>query len=523
LRQTPFPAILAAVIVGVIRILSAPKSFWADDQAGLAKALLTLDGDAGAHPLFLALARLVNVLVRDPLISLTALSVIASMSAAMLIALTAGRIFDRAWLGAGAALVALLSPAMLVSGPMPDAESVTFALVAATFYCLVERKPELFAVAAVASIGARPDIAPAMIAVYLIGLAVMPRKGRSLVVLAVSAIAVFAPLGAPEFFPAEFRFRRELAVRFIAHPWGGKFLSLPLLAAAAAGVFVSLKRLRQAAVVALAAFGAIHLLICILSASSFDGVQPMLPAILPVAFFAVAAFSRWPIAGASLAAVFAAASLAYAWPAVAEHARNEAPPVAAMKHVSRAGSRALHVIAAPDLAPFSSVALTPERLDEFAQKPGAGVQLVVHGRSEEPNAIVFERRANDVCRKLVSDRFHVVSVVPLPSSRRYTAHSGVYHLESSPERAEWRWLAKESLIEPAAGGAARLRFRLPDDAPLHSNRLTIGDQVVEIARGATVEIALAPTSQIVIRAERSFTAADGRDLSVQLISVSTSL
>ncbi|MGZ8867366.1 MAG: hypothetical protein ACXW2P_03405, partial [Thermoanaerobaculia bacterium] len=475
-------------MVGAIRLVTVPAGFWTSGEVRLAGSLLTFDG--AGPPLFIALARLVNLFVRDPFMTAVALSVAASVAAAVLIGLSCGRIFGSAWVGAGVALAALLSPAFLMFGPKPDVESVAIAFVAATLFFFVGRRPELFAISAAAAIGSRPQMAPAMLAMFVIGIAVMPRKGRSLATFVVTMLILFVPLREVVLLDRSPQFRRDLVIRFVAHPWGGKFLSYPLLAAAAAGALVALKRHRHAVVLALAAFAAIHVATSVFTASPIDGVRPVLPALVPIAFFAVAAFARWPAVAALLSGVFAAGSIAYTWPALAQHARNEAPPVAAMRY---ADARSV-VIAAPDLAPFSGVALTPERLDEFARKPDVDVQLVVHGRSEGPGAIVFERRASDVCRKLVSDRFHVVSLVPQPPSQRYTARSGVYHLESSPERAGWRWLAREAVIEPVSGGAARLRFRLPDDAPLHSNRLTVGGQVVEIARGATVDIALPPTS-----------------------------
>lgn len=502
-----------------------PAGFWTAAEARLADSLLTFDGSGS--PLFIALARLVNVFVRDPFVTLVVLSVFGSVAAAVLIGLSCGRIFGSPLAGAAVALTALLSPAYLMFGPLPDVESVAIAFVAATLFFFVTHRPELFAISAAAAIGARPQMAPAMLVMLAIGLAVLPRKGRSIAAFAAATLVLFVPLRELVLFDTSPQFRRDLVVRFIAHPWGGKFLSFPLLAVAAAGALVALKRHRTAVVPALAAFAAVHVLTCVFTASPIEGVQPVLPTLLPIAFFAVAAFARWPAVAALLSGVFAAASIAYTRPALAQHARREAPPVVAMKHLSRAGSPALHLIASPDLVPFSFVdrtirVMTPERLGDFAKRPEADVQLLVHGRSGAAGAVVFEEPATDVCRKLTSDRFHVVSLVPQPPSSRYLARSGAYHLESSPERAEWRWLAKEARIEPAeVSGEMRLRFRLPDDVPIESNRLTIGGKVIDVARGATVEVTVPRSREIVIRSDRSFTAPDGRELAVQLIEAST--
>jgi hypothetical protein len=221
--------------------------------------------------------------------------------------------------------------------------------------------------------------------------------------------------------------------------------------------------------------------------------------------------------------MYTAGALAYAWPSVVTQARNESPPVAAMHHAARNAPQAV-IVAAPDLAAFPFLAgglhvVTPERLGDFSSRSDVELLLFTHGQSVAGDAIVFEQTENDVSRKLRSSRYHLVSLVPQPVIRRYIARSGVFHMESSPERAEWRWLGKEAVIEPSQEGTVALRLRLPDDSPLASNRLTLAHRTVEILRGATVEITVPSSPQIVIRSERSFKAADGRDLAVQLISL----
>lgn len=523
LIRRDLPILVAALIVGTIRLLTVPSGFWTAGEVRLSDALLTFDGSGS--PLVIALARLVNVFVRDPFVTLVALSVIASVAAAVLIGVSCGRIFGSPWAGAAVALAALLSPAFLMFGPLPDGESVAIAFVAATLFFFVTGRPELFAISAAAAIGSRPDMTPAMLAMLAIGIAVMPRKGRSMAAFVATTLILFVPLRELVVFEMSPEFRRDLVVRFVAHPWGGKSLSFPLLAAAATGVLVAMKRHRQPVVVALAVFATVHVATCIFTASPIEGVQPVLPAVLSIAVFAVAAFARWPAVAAVFSGIFGAASVAYAWPAVAQHARQESPPVLAIKHLARAGSPALHLIASPDLVSFSSMdrsmrVMTPERLGDFARRPDVDLQLFVHGRSVAEGAVVFEAAASDVCRKLTSDRFHVVSLVPQPPSSRYVARDGVYHLESSPERGEWRWLAKEARIEPAEMSPhVWLRFRLPDDAPIESNRVTIGGQVIDVARGVTAEVTVPWMRGIVIRSDRSFIAPDGRELAVQLIDV----
>ncbi|HET7705145.1 MAG TPA: hypothetical protein VFM36_03600, partial [Thermoanaerobaculia bacterium] len=169
-----------------------PAGFWTAGEVRLADTLLTFDGSGS--PLVIALARLVNVFVRDPFLTLVALSVIASVAAAVFIGLSCGRIFGSPWTGAAVAVTALLSPALLMFGPLPDVESVAIASAAATLFCFVTRRPELFAISAAAAIGARPDMAPAMLAMFVIGIAVLPRKGRSIAAFAAATLILFVPL-----------------------------------------------------------------------------------------------------------------------------------------------------------------------------------------------------------------------------------------------------------------------------------------------------------------------------------------
>src|SRR5207237_7125759 len=74
---------------------------------------------------------------------------------------------------------------------------------------------------------------------------------------------------------------RELVMRFIAHPWGPKLLSLPLLAIAAAGA-VMLARKRDSLALGVALFGAAHLSLCFVAADRRAGVQLVLPAVVGV-------------------------------------------------------------------------------------------------------------------------------------------------------------------------------------------------------------------------------------------------
>lgn len=503
------------------RIAALPAGWWEAAEIRFAQALLTFDPsrlqpEPPAYPVYVALGRMVHVFVRDGFIALVTLSVIASILAALLIGRLASSIFASPWAGAATAAVVLLSPALLVFGPLPNAESVALALVAGTFTALAAGRGDLFAFLAAASIGARPQIAAAMVAAVIAGSFVIAARARIAVIFLITLTAIFVPVVEAAGFPraVEMSLRPESFVRFVAHPWGGKLLSFPLLAFAAAGAVTAARRYRSVPVAAIVTFTAVHIATALLFASEFDGVRPVLPSLLGVGLLAIAAVARWPLIAAALSAVFAIASHAYTRPLL--DARRTLSPA---MQAARAMPRSV-VVADPDLAPFGPF-VTPERHDEIVRRNPVHLHLLMHGRSEVAGARSFEWRDSDAYGKLTTERFRVVSLVPQPPSRRYAARSGVYPHESSPERGEWRWLSPRAEIElPSLSGATvALRLRLPADAPIESNRITIGSTIVDVTRGRTVEAIVPAHRVLTIESARSFSPGDGRELAVQLVGI----
>ena len=524
LKRSDAPILIAGAIVAIARLVTLPEGFWEANEIRFAGALLTFDPSrlqppAPVYPLYVALGRLVHIFVLDGFVALLVLSFIASVAGALLIGRLGAFLFGSGWMGGAAAIVVLLSPAMLVFGPLPNAESVAIALIAATFVALADRRGELFALLAAASIGVRPQIAPAMVAVVVIGWLRLPRRVRVAAIFAVSLATIFIPAGW-EVFNLGSTFATDAVIRFIAHPWGGKLLSVPLLAAAVAGTVMALRTFRSDVLYAVIAFGLIHTATAITFGDRFDGVRPVIPALIAVGLFAVAAFARWPRLAALLSIVFATASLAYTWPLL-ETRRKQSPAVKAV-HAAPSGSL---VIADPDLAPFAPTLLTPERYDDVVRGNPLRLYLLMHGRSRATGARTFEWRNSDAYGKLTTERFRIVSLIPQPPGVRYAARSGVFAHESSPERGEWRWLARRAEIElaiesPATANDVTLRLGLPADAPIEWNAIVIGPATpVYVERGKTAEIIVKASNTITLSSQRSFIGADGRELSVQLLGI----
>jgi len=540
MKREQLPIALAGLVVAITRIFILPRGFWEGEEIGLAASLLTFDPyhqqpEAPGYPLLVGVGRFLNFFVRDPFVVLTALSLVASIAGAIFLARATAIALGSAWSGAAAALFLYLSPSMLVFSPLPNAESVSVALVAATFYFFVTRQPIWFAAAAAASIGCRPQLALAMGVFFVIGLMSMPKRRQALAVFAAIVLVTFAVLveairiGRVREYIAmnieaarvahEGATLRELAMRFTAHPWGSKYLAFPILIAAGFG----LRRLAAAfkLLAPFALFGAIHAAFCILTGSMTDGVQPIIPALPVIAVFAAAAFTRFPAAALTAAVIYGGASFVYAWPLLDVRAHQSSP---AMRAARFAASQNAVVLPDPALQPHAMIAgarmTNMGNFDDFVDQPDTRVMLLVDGASSTPGAEIFTWPDSDIYGKITTERYRIVSAVPVPPSHRYRARLGVYPYESAPDRGEWRWLAQDAVIElPHVGGSVTLRFALPEDAPIDANEVKVGERTVRVTRGGSAELVVPYSPRLVIRSSRGFVGPDGRNLAVQLTSL----
>ena len=502
-------ALLAAIAAGVVRLLTLPRGFWEAEEIRFATALLTFDPyhlhpEPPAYPLYAALGRIAHIFISDPFVALVTLSVIASIAGAWLVARFAGP---------AAALFLFLSPALLVFGPLPNAESVSLALIAAAFYFLHRGQDDLFAICAAAAIGARPQIAPAMVVAF----AVTRPRLRGILLFAAALFVCFVPVleavdpgWALRSYDAMHRTSeatgaqgKELVMRFVAHPWGAKFLALPLLLVAIIGAVRDPWRAGAKAVAPPLVFGAVHLLFAFFCLDHSDGVQPVLPALLPIAMLA----GRVPFAP-FLAVLYAAGSIAYVWP-VLEARRGPSPPMQALRAI-----------------PSGSVVLYEPSLEAHVAAPGAhpirdfgrfeSILVLADGGSSTPGAQTFSWPDSDAYGKITTERYRVVSLIPFPPERRYIPRNGVYAFERTAGGEEWRWLAKTAVLDvPRAGSAITVRLGLPPDAP--ANRVTVNGTTIDVPSGGSVAVTVPYAPRLTFHSEKAFT--DGRELAVQLLSL----
>ncbi|HSP16879.1 MAG TPA: hypothetical protein VLV78_19185 [Thermoanaerobaculia bacterium] len=508
------PIAIAALAVVVMTLFTRPRTFWQGEEVRFAQALLTFDPvhrqpEPPGYPLYVAIGRLLNFFVHEPFTTLLVLSVIACGAGAVLTGLAAAELLGSDSLGAAAVIVLYFSPAMLVFAPLPNAEAAGVALIAAALLWS--------GVFAGAAIGVLPQVAPAMLVFFR-------RRPRT---AAATLALIFIPFF--EWIPPSYVTKslalphgfavKELLLRFVAHPWGAKWLSVPLLIVAAIGCVMTIRRVWP-----LLVFAAIHLIVCFGFGDPLAGVEPVIPAMIAVAILFAAAFSRWPRVAIVAAIAYAAGSVVYAWPVLELRRASPSPPARAMRDARQSLPPRAVLICDDAMEPWGRLSrfniASSADFDRYADVLDVPLYLAADGNSHAPGAHVFSWPASDAYGKMATERYRVVSIVPLPPAMRYRSMGGVYAFERTADGGEGRWLAGEATIALPRIGARviHLRLGLPVDAPFDQNVITVGGTTVTVPRGRSVDVSFASASPLRIHAAQTFTSRrDGRTLSVQLL------
>jgi hypothetical protein len=548
-------------------------------------------------PLLIGLGKLGNLFFHDPFASLVALSVLSSLVGYLALVDAFRRMAPISAGGPGgmdeAERVAIvgaalfqLSPAMLVYGPLALSEPpallfLSLALAAAARLREgVSLLPALgLGTAASAAIGCRPQLAVAVLPMLAVALWPARRELRRLAagVGAFAAVSLlwFVPLvvavGGPgslgpflakqaglvaRYDAAEMRAGEggpPIAVRFLAHPWGPRWTSVPVLGLAAAGG-VALIAARKPVFLPLAVLSGVDLAFALKVMNPQDAVRYALPSMLLVAFAAavgIAALARlarvpnavWPVAG-----LFAVCFLVYTGPLLAVRTRVASPPIQAIRWIARSVPKNAVLLVDKELAPHTShffpeltISLATPGLEAAGRyRPDVPVLLLGNGASRWPGAVSFEWPESDAWRNLTRGAYRVVSVSPLPGEGRYAALYGVGGYEPGILAPEWRWLAPEAAIRiglppGAPPGRLAVTLGLPRFAPSPSVPVTVAvagaaPQIVSVPREGRQTVVLplpagAKTDEIQFRTPVSFVpadiglGADRRRLAVQLLGV----
>jgi hypothetical protein len=575
----PSPAaVLGFAAVAAARLLTLPHSLWEGDEVLFLKGIEHFDPlhhqpHPPGYPLFIGLGKILNLLVHDPFTSLVALSVVSSWVAYIALVAAFTRIASERVAVCGA-LVFSLSPAMLVYGPMALSDPPALMFLALALAAAARGRAAWLGLFASAAIGCRPQLALAVLPMLAVALWQAPkdRRGKA-ALLALAAftgmsLLWFVPLvvavGGPSGFlpflskqaglvaqydastPRAWGGAAWVAVRFLAHPWGMRWTSLPVLALAGTGV-VSLAAGRQVRALPLAVLCAVDLAFGMIVMNPFDAVRYALPSLMGVAFAAavgcdaLARRARAPWAVWPAAVLLAAGFVVYTWPLLAVRTSTDSPPVQAAHWIERSVPLQSVLIVDTELAPHASYLLRqylripsdPALQKEPEHRLTRPDVLLGDGESTWPGTVRFLWPESDACGKLTRGHFRVISVSPIPPDRWYVPVRGVYAYEPSIRQPLWRWLAPEAAIR-FRGRRVTVRLGLPGHAPLESVAVTVAVDgapvaTVDVPRGGNrrVDVPLPGDreAEIAFRSAKSFVPAeegmgpDYRRLSVQLQAV----
>jgi 4-amino-4-deoxy-L-arabinose transferase-like glycosyltransferase len=606
-RRISLPLLLGFGAVAAARLLTLPRSLWEGDEVLFVKGVLFFDPlhhqpHPPGYPLLIGLGKLGNLLLHDPFASLVALSVLSSLIGYLALVdafrrmAPAGPVARETVAVVGATLFHL-SPAMLVYGPLalsdpPALMFLSLALAAAAR--LREKSGESGALrpalavgaAASAAVGCRPQLALAVLP--MLAVALWPARpwgnGRqsaaflaglgafaavSLLWFVPLVLAVGGPAGLLPFLAKQAGLVTRydagttragsralwVAVRFLAHPWGPRWTSLPVLGLAAAGT-LSLAAARRIGALPLAVLCGVDLAFALAVMNPFDAVRYALPSLLGVAFAAavgaeaLARRARVPAAVWPALGLFTVGFLAYTAPLLAARTSADSPPVQAARWIARSAPRNGVFLVDKELAPHTSYLLRELVLrlaDPGLQaagewRPGTPVFLLCDEESGWPGAVTFRWHDSDAYDNLTRGKLRTVSVSPIPGERRYTAVRGVEAFEPDACAPAYRWLGPDAAIRlnvagvPAThSGTVAVTFGLPRYAPSPSVPVTVAvdgaaPRVVDVPRGGSRTLILplpagVETDEVTFRTPVSFVPAergmggDRRRLAVQLLGV----
>jgi 4-amino-4-deoxy-L-arabinose transferase-like glycosyltransferase len=512
--------IAGAIVVLVSRLLTAPKTIWENDEFLFAEAVRNFDPSRyhphpPGYPLYVLLGKAFNVVFDDPFRSLVALGIVASVLG--VIGLTR---YFRIVLGdpdlavCGALLFYFSASALLHSTlALSDVASLLFVALALVSICRGgeegdhERDAILVGVWCSAAIGVRPQLllpVLPMLAIALWQMRTMRQRVAAVAAFAfvslmwllplvdaaggVNAVIAYEQKQAQYFATHDAAMSRgsksatEIAIRFLLHPWGSKYITLPLLLFMALGV-LPLWRRRSSKLLPLLAFTAVQVAFELATMDPADGARYALPSMIFFALLAAAGFdalrrsTRIALMPWLATAFFAAISWWYVGPILRARTSGPSPVAAAADYANRTFPPNTVILydlslrpAAEYLMHFKTIAIEPGLRVFYASQNVPLVQFV-DGGTHSGEAKAFSWPASDAYGKLTRNHYRQVSLDPVRPEERYLPMRGVYPLERTVEGEEWRWLAKESaIVLPALGaGSVRIGLRISPDAPYDTN------------------------------------------------------
>lgn len=577
--------IIGAAVVLLSRLASLPRTPWELDEFHFIEGVRDFDPSKyhphpPGYPLFIGLGKLVDAILDDPFRSLIVVSVVSCVIGFLALAATFRQYLGDGALAAAGALLFYLSAGMLVHSPLALADAAAMMFLFLAFYAMsrlpqdgTERRAIAAGMWTAAAIGCRPQICIPLLPAFLMCLWMLrANRLRAIAVATFSFVCLmwFVPLmdaaggwdGLVAYEVKQGRYfvehdaaqsrgsvgAGELVARFIAHPWGSKYVTLPLIVAIALGAAPFGRHLRKA-MGPLVVFCAIHLVFALVAMDPADGVRYSLPAMTLFALIAAFGFdtvrrlAQWKGVPWMAAALFALLSWWYAKPILKARYTTPSPVAAAAEWANAHFAPGAVVLYQLGLRPqaeylmsrFPSMSI--ERgLTEYFDRPDVPLWIFADGGSTVAEAKTFSWPESDAYGKLTRNVYRRVTLDPVRPAERYLPVRGVYALERTIDGLEWRWLQREAVIRTphAQAQTVTLTFRLSPSTPYETNRIHLvvngreagaADARRDAAAIADVPILAGAQNEIRIVSEREFKPAetlknrDPRTLAVQLVSI----
>ncbi len=545
------------------------------------------------YPLLVGLGKAFTLIVGDPFVGMRALAILSTLIGFVALAAAVRNLTGVAATGIMASTLFYFSCAQLVHSttPMSDPPALMFLFVGYWAYSCSSRGSAVFALimgaALAASIGCRPQYAVAIVPGLFIAVA-MTRSWRKAsagllsftivcltwlvpLVIATGGIGGFLDyqLGQAAYVAAHdavlsrgWLTTTELWIRFVGEPWGGKGIWRAVLTFAVVGGWISVRR-RMIGLVPVAAISVLHVLFTVATSDPADGVRYALAFQPLVAILAAVALQRlneawqrvWP--AFVVAGLLVAMSIGYVWPILEPRARGVSPPLRAIEWIEANVRPDAVILYDNSLRPHAESLLgdrvkwpIEDGMREVWNREDLEVWVLADGLTAAPGARVFDwtglewteegeiRRERSprwlrVYRRITRNHYGVVSVIPMRPHQRYLPGEGVYPIERSPRREEWRWLDVEATIEvPPGHGRLAVSLHVPKEHPepevsvtVHSGDAMLGS--VRLARNEAREVVVDfqdDGGDLTIRSSTSYDprehgARDARALSIQLLGV----
>jgi len=565
-----------ALIVLVSRLLTMPRTFWESDELLFAGAVRNFDPWSShphppGYPLYVGLGKLFNLFTNDPFLALRALSIVSCVVGFLALCALFRQLLDDADLAVCGALLFYFSASVLVHATLPLSDSPALMFLALMLVCAnvrIERDAIALGLACSAAIGTRPQLVIVLLPLF-IALLLWTRDKRKitagLISFTVLSIAWFAPLMDAtggwdklmlwESRQASYVVQHDaaasrgalgagaLVARFLFHPWGPKWIALPIFFLAILGLF---KIRRDWRLVPITFVTLAHFLYALTVMDPADAARYSMPHMIGIALLAAAGLgivresAQLRVAPYIAVVAAAIASLAYTAPIIRERANHPSPPVAAARFV--ASHYPKNTVVAYDLSmrPYAEELLRDHAtknvefaIRNYVDAPQTPLVLLGDGGTHDPDSTLFSWPESDAYGKLTRNHYRVVTVDPITPAERYFPVSGVFALERNAQGEEWRWLAQNAVLRlPRVHGSnVILTMQLSHDTPYETDDIRVlvnGRETTHASIGrnpSTIEVAVPQNESVELQlvAQQSFQPAnvlhnqDSRVLAVQLV------